>query len=54
MRVYQANDFMTTQPPNPPKLTPQAQQLLDWLREVGDWTNRTELAKRAGKSMLNK
>jgi hypothetical protein len=35
-------------------LTPQAQQLLDTLREAATWVNRTELAKRVGKTALNK
>ena len=37
-----------------PKLTPQAQQLLEALRRAGGWLNRSELAKQVGKSTLNK
>jgi hypothetical protein len=40
--------------PSPSHLTPQAQQILDELRKAEDWLNRTELAKRVGKSALNK
>lgn len=38
----------------PSPLTPQAQQILEALRQAGDWINRTELAKRIGKTALNK
>jgi hypothetical protein len=53
-RVYSdtTGSFMTEQ--NSPTLTPQAQRLLDILRAAGRWVNRTELAKLAGKSALNK
>jgi hypothetical protein len=45
---------MTLQAPDSTPLTPQAQQILDLLREVEDWINRSRLAKLAGKSALNK
>ena len=35
-------------------LTPQPQHLIDILRAAGRWVNRTELAKLAGESALNK
>ncbi len=41
-------------PPSPSHLTPQAKKILDELRKAEDWLNRTELAKRVGKSALNK
>lgn len=53
MRMY-GTGILLSSPPSSTHLTPQAQQLLDALREAGDWINRTELAKRAGKSALNK
>jgi hypothetical protein len=53
MRVHPI-DIMNSEPSNTTPLTPQAQQLLMVLRDVADWVNRTELAKLAGKSALNK
>jgi hypothetical protein len=35
-------------------LTPQALHLLEALREASNWINRAELARRTGKSALNK
>ena len=52
MRVHDVEVFVPTQSPIP--LTPQGQQLLDLLHEIGDWVNRTELARRVAKSALNK
>lgn len=49
---YTTGSFMTEQDSS--TLTPQAQHLLDVLRAAGRWVNRTELAKLAGKSALNK
>jgi len=37
-----------------PKLTPQAQVILDALREAGDWVGRSELATKLNKNALNK
>ncbi len=37
-----------------PNLTPQAQLLLKTLREAKGWINRSEIARRTGKSALNK
>lgn len=36
------------------KLTPKAQTILDVLRQVGGWINRSELAVRLNKNALNK
>lgn len=52
--MYTAGVLMSSLPTNPVSLTPQAQQLLDTLREAATWVNRTELAKRVGKTALNK
>ncbi|MDX2138169.1 MAG: helix-turn-helix domain-containing protein [Chloroflexota bacterium] len=52
--MYPVGVLMSSLPTNPVSLTPQAQQLLDALREASDWLNRTELAKRVGKTALNK
>lgn len=52
--MYTAGVLMSSLPTNPVSLTPQAQQLLDALREAATWVNRTELAKRVGKTALNK
>lgn len=52
--MYATGVFMSSPPVGPVPLTPQAQQLLDALRQAEEWINRTELAKRAGKSALNK
>jgi len=35
-------------------LTPQAQAILEVLREAGGWVNRSALARQIGKSTLNK
>lgn len=37
-----------------PSLTPQAQNLLEALRRAGKWVKRTEIARLAQKSALNK
>lgn len=34
--------------------TPKAQELLDMLREAGDWVGRSELATKLNKNALNK
>jgi len=52
MRMYQARLPMST--PSETPLTPQAEEILRVLREAGEWMNRAELAKRSGKSALNK
>ncbi len=54
MLVQQVGVDMTSQPPDSTPLTPQAQQLLDLVREAEGWVNRTKLARRTGKSSLNK
>lgn len=54
MRVQQVGTGSPSQPPNSTPLTPQAWQLLDLVREAGGWVNRTKLARRTGKSSLNK
>lgn len=46
--------LMSSPPVVPVPLTPQAQQLLDALRQAGDWINRTALARRVDKTALNK
>jgi hypothetical protein len=35
-------------------LTPQGQHLHKLLQEMGDWVNRTDIARRLGKKTLNK
>ncbi|MDX2141335.1 MAG: hypothetical protein SF123_24835 [Chloroflexota bacterium] len=45
---------MSSPSTTPTPLTPQAQQILDALREAGTWINRTELARRVNKTTLNK
>lgn len=52
--MYEMSILMLSPSPNLIPLTPQAQQLLDALREAEDWINRTELAKRVNKTALNK
>lgn len=52
--MYPVNLFMSSSSVNPTPLTPQAQQILDALREAGTWVNRTELARRVNKTALNK
>ncbi len=52
--MYAIGVSMSSPPITPIPLTPQAQQILDALREVGTWVNRTELAKRVNKTALNK
>jgi hypothetical protein len=52
--MYQVSLLMSSPSANPTPLTPQAQQILDALRQAGTWVNRTELAKRVGKTALNK
>ena len=52
--MYEMSVLMSSPSPNPISLTPQAQQIFDALRQAGDWINRTELAKRVGKTALNK
>ena len=52
--MYPVSLLMSSPSPNPIPLTPQAQQILDALREAGTWVNRTELAKRVNKTALNK
>jgi hypothetical protein len=54
MRVQQIGTDSTSQLPDSTSLTPQAQQLLDLVREAQGWVNRTTLARRTGKSSLNK
>lgn len=44
---------LTAQTPQPTPLTPQGQQILDVLHEVGDWVGRAALATKMKKS-LNK
>ena len=52
--MYEMRVSMSSPSINPTPLTPQAQQILDALRDAGTWVNRTELAKRIGKTALNK
>jgi hypothetical protein len=52
--MYEVSLQMTSSSENPIPLTPQAQQILEALREAGIWVNRTELAKRVNKTALNK
>ena len=52
--MYQVGVYMTSQPTDPAPLTPQAQQLLELMREANDWINRSRLAKLSGKIALNK
>lgn len=54
MRVYKDNRWMILEEFESNQLTPRAQQLYDALAKVGNWVNRTELAKLTGKSALNK
>jgi hypothetical protein len=54
MQMYRIDAYMTTQPPDSNELTPKAQIILDALREADDWINRSAIAKRVGKSALNK
>jgi hypothetical protein len=54
MPVYRINSRMTPDNIQPIQLTPCAQQLYDALAKVGNWVNRTELAKLTGNSALNK
>lgn len=54
MRVVDMETHVTSPPDDSIHLTPQGQQLLNLLRETGDWTNRSGLARLAGKSALNK
>jgi hypothetical protein len=53
MQVYQEFQAMFEQNTDL-NLTPQAELLLEALREANDWINRSELARRTGKSALNK
>jgi len=52
--MYEMSLLMSSPSPNLIPLTPQAQQILDALHQAADWINRTELAKRLGKTALNK
>ena len=52
--MYQVGVYMTSQPTDPAPLTPQAQQLLELMREANDWINRSRLARLSGKTALNK
>ncbi len=54
MQVYRISAYMTSPPPDSNELTPKAQEILDALREANDWINRSAIAKRVGKSALNK
>jgi DNA-binding HxlR family transcriptional regulator len=40
--------------PQPLNVTPQGQQILDVIREMGDWIGRAEIARRVEKTKLNK
>ncbi len=53
-QVYPGNSDRLMVDSNSPSLTPQAQHLLDVLRAAEGWVNRTELAKLAQKTALNK
>jgi hypothetical protein len=54
MQVYMDNRWMISEEFESNQLTPRAQQLYAVLIQVGNWVNRTELAKLTGKSVLNK
>ena len=54
MRVVDIETHVTSPPDDSIHLTPQGEQLLDLLREAEEWTNRSGLARLAGKSALNK
>lgn len=45
--------IMTTNPP-PQNITPQGQQIIDFLRGRGDWTTRAQIADMLGKDKLNR
>jgi hypothetical protein len=53
MQVYKEVRYMSDQKQDH-HLTPQAELLLNALREANDWINRSELARRTEKSALNK
>lgn len=53
-QVYPSNSDRLMVNSNSPSLTPQAQHLLDVLRAAEGWVNRTELARLAQKTALNK
>lgn len=53
-QVYPGNSDRLMVDSNSPSLTPQAQHLLDVLCTAEVWVNRTELARLAQKTALNK
>lgn len=54
MQIHRRGAYVAPQPSDFTELTPKGQLLLNALREVGDWINRSTIASLAGKSALNK